>query len=123
MCIVTARVRNIAGTRIFVGGTNGGRRQLTVYENTVDNATRNNCMVVAVPNPESVEFVDFTGFEGFFKELGTHFERVTMSLSYNMMEKSDGSKGRSRSLAVHKVGSFDCSVAKSVMELNNLNPA
>lgn len=47
--------------------------QLTVYSNQVQNENQDNMMIVAVPHPESVEFVDLSHYEDIFIDMGDDF--------------------------------------------------
>jgi hypothetical protein len=57
MCIITNLIENISDTKIIVN-INNQLEQLTIYSNSINNINTNNYMILPVPNPDTVEFLN-----------------------------------------------------------------
>ena len=57
MCIITEPIENITNTRIIVS-INNNLEQLTIYSNCINNSIENNYMILPVPNPDTLEFIN-----------------------------------------------------------------
>ena len=55
MCIICYNVDSVSSTKILVFPSKNGKRQLTVYSNTVS-SPQSNVMCLPVPNPNSIQF-------------------------------------------------------------------
>ena len=62
MCIISKEVNAVSKTKLFASLDDTGTRQLTVYSNQVDTDTSDNAMILPVPNPNTVEFVDLSEY-------------------------------------------------------------
>lgn len=97
MCIISGDVSTVKNTKIFVGLQEGGQRQLTVYSNEV--ALENEpsgTMILPVPEPSDVQFVDMTNHKDLFDKLDAWPREKGGYLSL----------GGDRSLEVEEVGSY-----------------
>jgi hypothetical protein len=109
MCIINhpAHVRE---TLIFVAPDITNTKQITVYSNEVQTASPNNLMILPVPFPETVKFIDLTMYESIFKDL---------DLAFHVFTRSAGS-AKSK-LSVVSVGSYLVTLAMNIEDLDNLD--
>ncbi len=127
MCIFILPMKVVKGTRILVCETSD-KRQLTVYENIVISAKKGNAMVLPFPlgdKKTKLEFVDLSRAPKVLEKMDGVFPRLKASTPVGMM---GGGYGASRSfgfedyLQVHRVGSYECSVAEGILDLQRINP-
>lgn len=120
MCMVSlpAKLKN---TNILVAPNTKTGRQLTVYSNDVANKEADNAMVIPVPFPESVEFVDLSGYSKIFADAEKSFPKEfyrDLSKSYSA---NSFSRDSSRTLEVHSVGDYQCSIAMNIDDIKNVD--
>ncbi len=112
MCIINDPAV-VSRTKILVAPDYHRLSQLTVYSNEVETNTKNNMMLLPVPNPESVQFIDLSDYDDIFTDLEMHFG-------------SRGSRGggltKSAFLEVVSVGSYRATLVKTFKDLNNIDP-
>ncbi len=120
MCIITAQVDKVSGTNIFVCALDGGR-QVVVYSNTVVTSVQNNTMVLPIPNPDSVKFINLKDYEGFFTDCAASFS-TPRDHNYGMRSALCSISPKESSLPVYDVGSYNISIVPTVSEFNRLNP-
>ncbi len=120
MCIITAKVERVSGTNIFVCATDGGR-QVLVYSNTVETIVPNNTMVLPVPNPETVQFINLQSYKKFFADCESSFSepRDTNYLSRSFAASASLS---AHTLPVYDVGSYNVSVVPTMNDFHRLDP-
>lgn len=114
MCVVS-KPAVINSTNICVARRKDGR-VLTFYSAVIKQEHRDNIMVLAVPNPDTVELVDATRAKKLFNLMWRRFW-------YNGAVAAGGSVAKSMHLRVEKVGSYECSVVRTLPELEHLDPA
>lgn len=120
MCIISGSVKSVNNTQLFVARSKNGKRQFTVYANTVHTPLRNNMMVLAVPNPTTVKFHDLSSYTDLFKDLENSFPKARSAmLSYSL---EAGSTKYEKRIKVEQVGSYNASIVPSVADLKNLDP-
>lgn len=109
MCIILKPIESVTNTKILVGVQGTGERVLIAYKCTIKQREEGNLMVLAVPNPSSIQLVDFRPYKTLVDDVNAcfHLPGVTYALSASMP----------RSLEVVKVGSYECSIAHSVDDL------
>ena len=111
MCIISLAVEEVCDTNIFVAVEE--LTQLTVYSNTVKNYTDNNAMVLPVPNPDSLKFIDLSKYPKIFDDLRDSFYED----SFDGVTFDGDNFGINGVLQVFNVGSYKVSVA---MNLNDI---
>ena len=67
MCIISLPIQQVDTTKIFVAVEES--TQLIVYSNTIENYTNNNAMILPVPNPSSLKFINLTEYPEIFDDL------------------------------------------------------
>jgi hypothetical protein len=118
--MISKEIRAVAGTKLFSGVNHEKTKQITIYANTIDNASKNNAMVLPVPFPDSVVFHNLEKYKDFFSDCESCF--INMSQSYSLSSNSFGSRGTEKSiLEVHDVGSYKVSLAHSLDDLKRVD--
>ena len=114
MCIITSTVNSVSGTQIYVSSDETYRRQITIYSNRV-NTPVDNAMILAVPNPGSVKFLNFKHYTSLFDDLASCF-------GYNFSTRALASATRSAgTLPVYSVGSYNASIVETLREFKRLD--
>ena len=121
MCIITATVEQVSGTNIFVCAIDGGK-QIVIYSNTVETPVPNNTMVLPVPNPDSVGFINLKHYQTFFKDCADSFS-IPRESNYLMRSSCSSALPSESILPVYNVGSYNVSVVPNVTEFHRLDPA
>lgn len=123
MCIISAAVKSVAATKLFAMPSRDGKRQLTVYTNTVD-TTATNVMCLPVPTPASVAFEKVP--KDLFTQCSNSIEVVKM---YNgpmwggsLMYSASDSKSKPY-LAVQSHGSYEVVLVPAMDELDRIPPS
>ncbi len=119
MCIVSLNVASIADTKIFVGLSSDKRRQLTVYSNQIDNDSNNNAMILPVPFPESVEFVNLRNYKNLFEDCQSCFYNASRGVTRNATLSA--SNYNSEKLKVFHLGSYQVSLAMNLNDLKRVD--
>lgn len=116
MCIILETVRSVSKTRIYTTVNEANTHQILVYQNTVDTQD-GNTMILPVPKPGSVKFVNLERYPNFFDDCEKCFkeERNMYSASYSCSLRSSTPQ---EPLPVFHVGSYQVSIAPSVHELH-----
>jgi len=111
MCIIS-HPATVTDTRIFVALDRNHTRQIVVYANTAS-TTPGAVMILPVPNPTSLKFINLSEYPTIFDDLGAGFQTRSTT---NMVSFS----ARSGELQVHKVGGYLACIANSANELRRL---
>jgi len=112
MCIFSGAVIHVGKTKLYVSCSKDCKRQLTVYSNQV-NSPAANAMILAVPNPESIEFVDLSTYPQLFDDLKRCFAAPPAARSLAVSSSSS----KEAPLVVHDVGSYRASIAMTAADL------
>ena len=123
MCIISDIVKHVAQTKLFTCPYDKNARQMTVYSNKVHSLSDTNMMILPVPNPSSVEFVNLQKYPTFFDDCEDSFYKIP-TLSYNAYATRSLECGIASlpPLKVHSVGIYDVSIVNHVPEFSRLNP-
>lgn len=125
MCILSAAVSSVSNTNLFVAPSEDGSRQIIVYSNSVDSQTEHNTMVLPVPNPHSVEFINLKPYGKFFSDCERSFKYQPSnyyadSLSYRSAAASITNEYKP--LPMFDVGSYKVSIVPTVEDFARLDP-
>jgi hypothetical protein len=116
MCVISRRA-TVSKTRIFVALNRAHTRQLTVYANRV--ATQPGAvMILPVPDPDTVQMVNLSGYTNIFDDLERPFLEQTLSYS------NDGGRGGNRTngtLAVTRVGGYEVTIVPTASDFPRLS--
>ncbi len=119
MCIISEPVEEVSETKILVGVNSDFTKQITVYSNDVENYSESNAMILPVPNPQSVKFIDLTNYSRIFNDADSVFE-LEKSRSLSKSLSRNYSLGIN-SLEIHNVGSYKASIALGLEDLKRVN--
>ncbi len=64
---------NILVAKVYNGEDSQSIRQLTVYSNSIGNTNKDNIMILAVPHPESIEYIDLSDYQELFDDIHNDF--------------------------------------------------
>lgn len=120
MCLISLPIKNLAKTKIFVGTNKNKTEQITVYSNVVDNISNNNAMILPVPYPETIKFINLSNYKNIFSDCASMVYSNARSFKGNYLSASF-TNSDSRTLEVFNVGSYKVSLAKSFHELKNVD--
>lgn len=123
MCIITQTVESVRATKIFSCFTHDESSQFLVYSNEVTTPSDNNLMILPVPNPDSVAFVNLKQYPKFFDHCEDQFERIPEMSPYASLSHSRSLSASydSAPLPVHHVGSYLASIVPSIQDFERLN--
>ena len=119
MCIITQTVRDVSKTRIYTTLNKKGTHQVLVYQNFVDTPSKSNTMILPVPNPDSLVFINMEEYPEFFDDCQRCFKQQR---DHDMLLRSCAfSPSYTESLPVYNLGSYSLSVAKTWHDLERAN--
>ena len=123
MCLISTEIHEVSKTNILVSPNFNNTRQLVVYSNFVDNISDSNAMVLPVPYPNSVQFIDLSKYKNLFEDCADCFYNPNASRSYAVLSNSSESFNDSndKPLKVFNVGSYQVSLAKSLQQINRVD--
>jgi hypothetical protein len=119
MCIITQTVYDVSKTRIYTALNKTGTHQVLVYQNFVDTPSKSNTMILPVPNPDSLVFINMEEYPGFFDDCQRCF-RQRRDHEY-LMRSCALSSSYTDTLPVYRLGSYNLSVAKTWQDLDRVN--
>ena len=119
MCIITQTVHDVSKTRIYTSLNKAGTHQVLVYQNFVDTPSKTNTMILPVPNPDSLTFINMEEYPEFFEDCQRCFKQ-RRDHEY-LMRSCALSSSYTDTLPVYNLGSYNLSVAKTWQDLNRVN--
>ena len=124
MCIISKPVEFVSKTKLYGSLSVDGKNQLTVYSNSVGSITDNNTMILPVPNPDTVKFVDLSTYSTFFEDLANCFTNQRHYLYANTRSLAAAYTDSYRpTLEVYSVGSYRASIVPSADDFDRLDGA
>ena len=120
MCLISTLIRKVSNTNIFAAPNADKTRQITVYVNSIDNASANNAMVLPVPLPKTVEFIDLSNYKNIFEDCNDCFSKMG---DFFLGSSSDymGLDVSPKTLEIINVGSYQVSLAANLADLSNVD--
>ena len=94
-----------------------------VYSNVVDTSVPNNTMILPVPNPHSVEFINLSKYAKFFDDCDASFQKLPERSLHLYASRSVASASYDSPLRVFNVGSYKVSIVPRVSEFSRLDPS
>ncbi len=122
MCILALPVDLVGATQIFVAPDATKENQITIYSNAINNKNKGNSMILPVPNPDTIKFIDLSDYNDIFKDLSSCFK--VYNNTRGMLKSMDSMDGvnNCNKLQVHNVGDYFASIAMSIHDLKmNIN--
>jgi hypothetical protein len=121
MCLISTEIQKVSKTKILIAPNHNKTRQLTVYSNFVNNISESNAMVLPVPKPNSIQFIDLSEYSNLFEDCASCFYNPYKSKSLNFSTNSYNSRGDDKPLEVFNVGSYQVSLAKSLEQISRVD--
>ncbi len=123
MCIILTHVESVSNTQIYISSSKDRTRQIVIYTNKVDSPLEN-AMILPVPNPLSVELLNFSHYKDIFEDCNKCFRFLDDSYndSHNTRALYASASLPSRPpLPVYTVGSYQASIVPSFADFDRLN--
>ena len=120
MCLISTEIQNVSKTKILVAPNFDKTRQLTVYSNFVNNISESNAMVLPVPNPNSIQFIDLSKYANLFEDCAECFYNPARLQSFGITTNSYNTRD-DKPLEVFNVGSYQVSLAKSLEQISRVD--
>lgn len=121
MCLISTEIQKVSKTKILVAPNFNKTKQLVVYSNFVNNISDSNAMVLPVPNPNSVQFINLSNYVDLFEDCAGCFynpyqtKSAVLTNSYSFNSRDD------KPLEVFNVGSYQVSLAKNLDQINKVD--
>lgn len=120
MCMISNEIETVSNTNILVAPNHNNTRQLTVYSNYVSNLSESNAMVLPVPLPQTLQFIDLSNYTNLFEDCAKCFYNA--SRGYNLSNSIDTySLKNDKPLKVFNVGSYKVSVAMNLEQIGKVD--
>lgn len=122
MCIILTHVESVSNTQIYVSSSKSRKRQLTIYTNKVDTHVKN-AMILPVPNPLSVELLNFKNYKKIFDDCRECFHHDDGSRNDRHMYRAalSASFDSRPPLPVYTVGSYQASIVPSINDFDRVD--
>lgn len=118
MCMISNEIESVSNTKILVAPNHDKSRQLIVYSNYVSNVSESNAMVLPVPLPQTLQFIDLSKYADLFEDCDKCFYNPyeSRSFSTNSFNTKDD-----KPLQVFNVGSYKVSVAMNLEQISKVD--
>ena len=121
MCMISTPIEKVSKTKILVAPNHSKTSQLVVYSNYVKNISNSNAMVLPVPNPHSIKFIDQSGYKNLFEDCAKCFYNPNALRSYSLSNSANTKSRGTEPLEIFNVGSYKVSLAKNIEEISRVN--
>lgn len=117
--MISTEIKSVANTNILVAPNYNNTRQLTIYSNNVNNVSKSNAMVLPVPLPQTLQFIDLSTYSDIFKECAKCFynPHIAKSATLSFTNAKSVSLSDDKPLEVFNVGSYKVSVAMNLEQV------
>lgn len=119
MCLISREIESVSDTKILVSPNYNNTRQLTVYSNYVNNLSESNAMVLPVPLPQTIQFIDLSGYKKIFDDCDKCFYNPTRGRG--IMKCTNSYSRENTPLQVFNVGSYQVSVAMNLEQIEQVD--
>ena len=120
MCMISNEIESVSNTKILVAPNHDKTRQLTVYSNYVSNVSESNAMVLPVPLPQTLQFIDLSNYDNLFEDCAKCFYNPYKSKSLSYSTNSANTKD-DKPLQVFNIGSYKVSVAMNLEQIGKVD--
>ena len=122
MCLISTEIETVSNTKILVAPNYNNTRQLTVYSNFISNISESNAMVLPVPLPQTLQFINLSGYKNLFEDCAKCFYNPQKSFidSYSVSTNSLNTKD-DKPLQVFNIGSYQVSVAMNLDQISRVD--
>ncbi len=121
MCIINSEIESVSNTKILVGLSKDNKRQITVYSNMVDTPVSNNFMILPVPHPKSVQFINLSNYKTIFNDCDSCFFDEDDQTFGDTFSYSNSYNSADRKLEVMNIGSYKVSLAMCLDDVKHVD--
>ena len=123
MCLISTEIESVSNTKILVAPNSNNTTQLVVYSNYINNISESNAMVLPVPFPQTVRFIDLSGYKDLFEDCAKCFYNPSKSFNFiNSLDSSYSTNTRDdKPLQVFNVGSYKVSLARNLEQISRVD--
>lgn len=118
--MISTEIQKVSKTKILVAPNDDKTRQLVIYSNYIDNISDLNAMILPVPLPDTVQFINLSNYKNLFEDCDECFYKPsrgnTYSMTLNMSYRTNN-----KSLEVFNVGNYQVSLAKNLEQINRVD--
>lgn len=116
MCLISDDIENVSDTNILISTNSDNTNQLVVYSNYINNLSQSNAMVLPVPNPSTLKFIDLSNYKNLFDDCNNCFYNISYSQSF-----CNNLNSKNNTLNIFSVGSYQVSVAMNLNQIQNVD--
>lgn len=122
MCLISTEIESISDTHILVAPNANNSRQLVVYSNYINNISEYNAMVLPVPFPQTIQFIDLSRYKDLFEDCAKCFYNPARSLNFANSFSTNSSNTRDdKPIHVFNVGSYKVSLAINLEQISKVD--
>jgi hypothetical protein len=129
MCLINTEIENVSNNKILVAPNADKTRQIIIYSNYINNISESNAMIIPVPLPHTIKFINLGNYNNIFEECEKCFYNPNKLKSFNYSTNTFNTREDSLSLDVFNIENYKVSLAmnldqlskvdKNIFELNN----
>lgn len=119
--MISNEIETVSKTNILVAPNDDNTRQLVVYSNYVNNLSETNAMVLPVPLPQTIDFIDLSQYSDLFEDCSKCFYNPARTM-YRSLNTNSYNTRDDKPLKVFNVGSYKVSLAMNLKQLSNVDP-
>ncbi len=121
MCLISTEIQQVSKTKILVAPNSNKTRQLVVYSNYVNNVSESNAMVLPVPLPQTIQFINLSKYSNIFEDCAGCFYNPSRAKSLSYSTNSFNSRDDQMPLEVFNVGSYQVSLAANLDQISRVD--
>lgn len=121
MCLISTEIESVSNTKILVAPNSDNTRQLIVYSNYINNVSESNAMVLPVPFPKTIQFIDLSKYKDLFEDCAKCFYNPNENLGMRSFSTNSYGTKNVKSLEVFNVGSYKVSVAINMEQISRVD--
>lgn len=121
MCMISREIESVSNTKIFVAQNSSNTSQLVIYSNYINNISSSNAMILPVPFPQTVKFINLSKYTNLFEDCDKCFYNPIKASSLYFSLNSSKTQ-LSKPLAVFNVGSYKVSLAMNLEQISHVDP-
>ena len=121
MCLISNPIEKVSNTKILVAPNPQMTKQLVVYSNYINNISESNAMVLPVPLPGSIQFINLSKYANIFDDCAKCFYNPNKSRSFGYSTNSSNTRNDSTPLEVFNLGSYKVSLAMNLEQISRVD--
>ena len=121
MCLINTEIQQVSNTKILVSPNSIKNRQLVIYSNYINNVSESNALILPVPLPHTIQFMDLSGYNDIFEDCAKCFYNPNKTKSFIYTNSFNTRREDSEPLKVFNVGSYKVSIAMNLEQINQID--